>query len=85
MLPLKIKQSDIADFSASIPFCFSFHLPAAGPAYEMQPPGESDSISTRLQLVSISPPENHTYGKLRIQSIKSEVIKLFPVQDPKKH
>lgn len=41
-----------------------FYLPAAAPAYEMQPPGESDSIATRLSPVSTSVlPANHTQGK----------------------
>lgn len=61
---MKIKQSEVAGFSASIPFWFPFDLPAAAPAYEMQPPGGSDSIATRLQPVSISVlPANHTQGK----------------------
>lgn len=60
-MPLKIKLSGLAGFAASIPFCFPFYPPVAGPAYEMQPPGGSDSISKKLQPVSISDlPANNT-------------------------
>ncbi len=62
--PFNKRKSGAAGFSASIPFCFPFYLPAAAPAYEMQPPGEPDSTSTRLQPVSISVlPANHKQGK----------------------
>lgn len=62
-MPFKKKKSEVTGFTASIPFRFPFYLPDADRAYEMQPPGELDSISTQLQPASTSNlPANDTQG-----------------------
>lgn len=62
-MPFKKEKSEVTGFTASIPFRFPFYLPDADRAYEMQPPGELDSISTQLQPASTSSlPANDTQG-----------------------
>lgn len=52
---VEMHEHKTARFLASLPefLYISFYIPAAGPAYEMQPLGESDSISTKFPPASI--------------------------------